>query len=77
MKKLLLPAVFSTFVLASCGNNAAPAMDDNAIQAKVDSIVGEKLDQLNQQATEDLDRRMAIEVKPKADSIVEAMKAAK
>ena len=77
MKKLFFPAAIAMLVFSSCGQQAAPAMDDATIQAKADSIVGTKLEELNQQATEDLDRRMAIEVKPKADSIVAAMKAAK
>lgn len=76
MKKLLLfPAVIATLAFASCGEKAAPVMDDATIQVKVDSTVGTKLEELNQQATEDLDRRLAIEVKPKADSIVAARKA--
>lgn len=74
MKKILFPAVSAVLLLAACNNNSAPAMDDNAINAKVDSIVGERLDELNEEAQEDLDRRMAIEVKPKADSIVDARK---
>ncbi len=77
MKKLLFPAVFASLLFAACGNNAAPVMDENAIQAKADSIVGTRLEDLNAQATEDLDRRMAIEVKPMADSIIAARKAAK
>lgn len=75
MKKILFPAAFATILLASCQNNAAPAMDEATMQNKVDSTVGEKLDELTMQANEDLDRRMAIEVKPKADSIIEARKA--
>lgn len=75
MKKLLFPAVIATLTFASCGEKAAPVMDDAAIQAKADSIVGARLEELNQQATEDLDRRLSIEVKPKADSIVAARKA--
>ncbi|MCB9047062.1 MAG: hypothetical protein H6550_13090 [Chitinophagales bacterium] len=77
MKKLLFPAVFATVLFAACNNNAPAPMDDNAIQAKADSIVGTKLDELNKMATEDLDRRAAIEVKPMADSIVAARKEAK
>lgn len=75
MKKVLFPAVIAALLFAACNNNSAPAMDENAVQAKVDSIVGERLDDLNEEAQEDLDRRIAIEVKPKADSIVEARKA--
>lgn len=77
MKKLLIPAVFASLLFASCGDNAAPPMDESAVQAKADSTVGARLDELNMQATEDLDRRVAIEVKPKADSIIEARKANK
>lgn len=76
MKKVLFPAAMAAVLFTACNNNTAPAMDQNAIDAKVDSIVGERLDELNMEAQEDLDRRIAIEVKPKADSIVEAMKAA-
>lgn len=41
------------------------------IAAKVDSTVATKVDALNQEAMEDLDRRKSIEVKAKTDSIVE------
>ena len=44
------------------------------IQAKVDSVVDEKMEGLVAEANEDLDRRIAIEVKPMADSIVAASK---
>ena len=75
MKKVLFPAAFATLLFAaSCANNAPAGMSDADINAKADSIVGTRLDELNQQANEDLDRRMAIEVKPKADSMVEARK---
>lgn len=72
MKKLLFPAIAATLMFTACQNEVAPGMTENEMETKVDSIVGTKLDELNQQATEDLDRRMAIEVKPKADSIVAA-----
>lgn len=75
MKKLLFPAVIASLLFAACNNNAAPVMDYNTIQAKADSVVGTKLDELNAQASEDLDRRSAIEVKPMADSIIAARKA--
>lgn len=71
MKKIFSTAAIATVFFAAC-NNAAPQMDEATIQAKVDSTVGTKLEELNTQAGEDLDRRMAIEVKPKADSIVAA-----
>lgn len=77
MKKLLFPAVAAMFMFTACQQEAAPGMTENEMQAKVDSIVGTRLDQLNQEATEDLDRRVAIEVKPKADSIIAARDANK
>jgi hypothetical protein len=45
------------------------------LKAKADSIVAIKKADINQQAAEDLDRRTSIEVKAKADSIVEAWQA--
>lgn len=75
MKKLLFPAIAAILMFTACQNSSAPQMSESEMQVKVDSIVGTKLDELNQQASEDLDRRMAIEVKPKADSIVAAMTA--
>ena len=47
-------------------------MSVHDINFKVDSIIAEKQEGLIKEANEDLDRRMAIEVKPKADSIVAA-----
>jgi hypothetical protein len=42
------------------------------MKAKVDSIVNTKLPDINRMVQEDLDYRSAIEVKVKADSIVQA-----
>lgn len=44
--------------------------------AKIDSMVAERMQEVNTQAMEDLDRRMSIEVKAKTDSIVQARIAA-
>ncbi|MCB0700498.1 MAG: lipoprotein [Chitinophagales bacterium] len=71
MKKLLFPAI-AIVLLASCQGNSAPTMSVHDINFKVDSIIAEKQEGLIKEANEDLDRRMAIEVKPKADSIVAA-----
>lgn len=70
MKQLLLIAGTIT-LLASCQAEQKP-MTQNEIDAKVDSLVGIKIEELNRQAMEDFDRRKTIEVKAKADSIVEA-----
>jgi len=44
----------------------------SAVHAQIDSIVGVKTEELSRQSMEDLDRRISIEVKAKADSIVNA-----
>jgi hypothetical protein len=48
------------------------ALSKKDINARVDSIVNAKLPDLNRMAKEDLDYRTAIEVKVKADSILQA-----
>lgn len=76
MKNLVL-VVMVIIGLASCsGAEKEQAMTKNQQQAKIDSIYGEKKNEIFTQAMEDLDRRISIEVKPKADSIVAAWKAA-
>lgn len=50
--------------------------DENWMQAQVDSIVGSRMEEINRQAQEDLDQRMAIVVRQKADSIIAARQAA-
>lgn len=59
----------SFLTLAACGDKAATntAASDQAI---IDSMVAQRLDEINTKAMEDLDYRMSIEVKQKADSIV-------
>ena len=62
-----------TLVLAgtvSC-KNKTEAISRSQMKAKVDSLVAIKLQEINAQAMEDLDRRMAIEVKAKTDSLVQ------
>jgi len=70
---LLIP-VAGAFLLISCGAKQK-TMTESDIQAKVDSLVGVKMEELNMRYMEDLEKRMAIEVKVKADSIVAARKA--
>lgn len=71
MKKGYFFAVITTIVFTACAQKEK-AISQSEIQAKVDSIVGTKIGEINRQAMEDLDRRMTIEVKAKADSIVAA-----
>jgi hypothetical protein len=69
MKKTIFIA--SMIFLASC-QAKTESKTQSQINAKVDSLIGIKLEELNRQAMEDLDRRKSIEVKAKADSIVQA-----
>ncbi len=71
MKKSTAGIVAAVVLLGAC-KMKNEAMTRSQIQAKVDSLVGIRMNEINQQAMEDLDRRMAIEVKAKADSIVQA-----
>lgn len=75
MKKLVLICAGVVATMASCGNKET-AMTENEKNAKIDSLVGVRTEEVMQQSSEDLDRRMTIEVKQKADSIVEAYKQA-
>ena len=57
-----------TLGISACGKKEKE-LTPQQIQAKADSIFQTKLKKLQQQAKEDLDRRMSIEIKPKVDSI--------
>lgn len=71
MKSTLYIALATVMALSAC-KGKEEAISRSEIEAKVDSLVGSKMEEINRQAMEDLDRRMAIEVKAKADSIVAA-----
>ncbi len=47
-------------------------LKESEINAKIDSIVGERLQEINTKAMEDLNNRISIEVKAKTDSIMAA-----
>ena len=72
MIKSIVLCGFCLIVLGACKNDKQKALTESMMHAKTDSIVGVKMQELNQQSMEDLDHRMAIEVKAKADSIVAA-----
>lgn len=71
MKKILVVPALGILLLGAC-KEEQEELTPSAINAKVDSLVGARMEELNVQAMEDLDRRMSIEVKVKADSIVAA-----
>lgn len=76
MKNLIPVVIGLAFVMASCGGDKEAAISKSEGEAKIDSLIGARTGDLLTQSTEDLDRRIAIEVKPKADSIFAAWQAA-
>jgi len=72
MNKLVLVVICLGILLSACIDDKKRSLTESAIHAKVDSIVGAKMDEVSRQSMEDLDKRMTIEVKAKADSIVAA-----
>jgi hypothetical protein len=72
MKGNISIAIILCVALAACGNDHQQMLTRSAMNARIDSIVGSKMEDLNRQSMEDLDHRLSIEVKVKADSIVAA-----
>lgn len=72
--KVLLPLLLLLGVV-SC-QPKAEVHDEAWRKAQIDSIVGSRMEEINQRAMEDLDQRMSIVVKQKADSILAAREAA-
>ncbi len=69
MRKVILMVLLAG--LASC-TTKEKQWSQAEINAKVDSAVSARTTDIHRQAMEDLDSRLAIEVKAKADSIVQA-----
>lgn len=72
--KNLIPILTLAFAISAC-TTKTEQHSDSYIRAKVDSIVGTRLQEMNAKSMEDLDQRMTIEVKAKADSIIAARQA--
>jgi len=71
--KLILKLLLAlTIGFGACTREKDRILTPIEVKAKVDSLTAVKVAAIKQQAKEDLDVRIAIEVKPKADSIVEA-----
>ncbi len=71
--RILATVLLFTAALSAC-QEKKQKMSDSEIKAKVDSIVGVRVEEINKQSMDDLDKRMSIEVKTKTDSIVDAYK---
>ncbi|MBA3827635.1 MAG: hypothetical protein H0X33_01745 [Taibaiella sp.] len=71
MKQLFVVIITASVLLTACGGKER-SLRSSVMHAKVDSLVGVKMQDINAQLMEDLDHRISIEVKAKADSIVAA-----
>lgn len=76
MYKYFLSAFAACCLLAGCSGGSKKTLSKAAINARIDSTVAAKMMVIDSQASEDLDSRMSIEVKAKADSIIAARKLA-
>lgn len=71
--KILLPL---TLLLAVTACQKPETHDETWKQQQIDSLLGTRMQEINERAMEDLDQRMSIVVKQKTDSILNARKAA-
>lgn len=70
----IVPIVFVGLALTiSCNKEVRKELSKEEIQKRIDSISHEKLLEVEEQAQKELEYRIKIEVKVKADSIREAM----
>jgi predicted DNA-binding protein (UPF0251 family) len=69
MKKLTIPILLLTG-LSACQNKKE--MTGPEVKARVDSLVGLRMKDMNQWAQEDLEQRMTIELRSRTDSIIQA-----
>lgn len=75
MKQRVVIVLLLSLLFSACTRKEEPVLTKQQMKARADSIVAIKKADISQQAAEDLDRRSSIEVKAKADSIVEAWQA--
>jgi len=71
MKKIILAIGVISLGMASCNKEPQP-LTKTEIKQKVDSIATARIKELDIQAQKDLEYRITIEVKVKADSILNA-----
>lgn len=74
MKKIFAAFLISSLGLIACNKEVQPKpLTPKEIARKADSIVAVRLHDLDAQSQKDLSHRMKIEVKVKADSILQAL----
>ena len=72
MKKTLLAIMIVATGFSACNKEPQP-LTRVQINQKIDSIVAARVKELDEQSQRDLEHRIKIEVKVKADSIVNAL----
>jgi hypothetical protein len=70
--KLIITLLLPVAMLASCGKQQEKALTPKQINHIADSIYKAKLKKLQNQAKEDYEKRLPIELKPKVDSILKS-----
>lgn len=70
-RKFFAGIILSAAVLVGCGPEDV-VLEEATVNARIDSLVGLRMEEATRRAAEDLDRRQAIEVKVKTDSILDA-----
>jgi hypothetical protein len=75
MNKLMLLGVLFATCLASCDKEPPKPLTQEQIRDRIDSITRIRLIDVEEKAKTELEHRIKIEVKVKADSILQAMRA--
>ncbi len=73
MNKLLLLCVVVAVCFSSCDKEAPLPLTKEQITSQIDSITRLRVQEVDERAKKDLEHRIKIEVKVKADSIRQAM----
>ncbi|MCF8450078.1 MAG: hypothetical protein K9G49_09440 [Taibaiella sp.] len=73
MNKLVLAFSALTFISFSCNKVAPVPLTKEQIQQRIDSITTIRLQEVDERAQKDLEHRIKIEVKIKADSILQTL----
>jgi hypothetical protein len=73
MNKILLAFTIASLFFTSCDKEQAKPLTKEQIQQQIDSVTKLRIQQVDQLAQKDLEHRIKIEVKVKADSILQVL----
>lgn len=71
MSKLTFTVAAIAFALSSCSKKVEKPLSKQEIQRQIDSIAGKRMAEMERAAQIELEHRIKIEVKVKADSILQ------